>query len=159
MSRSHSAAPPVPATDLDEAVAVLRGSGLRVSAARRIVLEAMFKAGEPLTAERIASGLDGRLPSSDLASVYRNLETLEEVGLVRHVHLGHGPGLYALTRDGAREHLLCDRCGTVMSVDPGRLDAVRDLIRSETGFAANFTHFPIAGLCPECATRSAHAHP
>ena len=83
--------------------------------------------------------------------MYRNLETLEEVGLVRHVHLGHGPGLYALTRDGAREHLLCDRCGTVMSVDPSRLDAVRDLIRSETGFSANFTHFPIAGLCPECA--------
>jgi Fur family transcriptional regulator, ferric uptake regulator len=151
VSRSHSAAPPVPATDLHEALAVLRGSGLRVSAARRIVLEAMFQAGEPLTAERIASGLDGRLPSSDVASVYRNLETLEEVGLVRHVHLGHGPGLYALTRDGAREHLLCDRCGTVMSVDPSRLDAVRDLIRAETGFAANFTHFPIAGLCPECA--------
>ena len=151
VSRSHSAAPPVPATDLDEALAVLRGSGLRVSAARRIVLEAMFQAGEPLTAERIASGLDGRLPASDVASVYRNLETLEEVGLVRHVHLGHGPGLYALTRDGAREHLLCDRCGTVMSVDPSRLDAVRDLIRAETGFAANFTHFPIAGLCPECA--------
>jgi Fur family transcriptional regulator, ferric uptake regulator len=87
--------------------------------------------------------------------VYRNLETLEEVGLVRHVHLGHGPGLYALTRDGAREHLLCDRCGAVMSVDPSRLDAVRDLIRAETGFAANFTHFPIAGLCPACAD----AHP
>ena len=42
-----------------------------------------------------------------------------------------------------------------MSVDPSRLDAVRDLIRTETGFAANFTHFPIAGLCPECAD----AHP
>ena len=62
MSRSHSAAPPVPAADLDEALAVLRGSGLRVSAARRIVLEALFRAGEPLTAERVAAGLDGRLP-------------------------------------------------------------------------------------------------
>jgi Fur family ferric uptake transcriptional regulator len=155
MSRSHSAAPAVPASDLEEAVAVLRGSGLRVSSARRIVLEALFQAGEPLTAERIAGGLDGRLPLSDIASVYRNLETLEEVGLVRHVHLGHGPGLYALTRDGAQEHLLCDRCGAVMSVEPERLDAVRALIREETGFVANFTHFPIAGLCPECAD----AHP
>jgi Fur family transcriptional regulator, ferric uptake regulator len=155
MSRSHSAAPPVPASDLDEAVAVLRGSGLRVSAARRIVLQALFAAGEPVTAERIAGGLDGRLPLSDIASVYRNLETLEQVGLVRHVHLGHGPGLYALTRDGTLEHLLCDRCGAVRSVDPHRLDAVREVIRSETGFEANFTHFPIAGLCPDCAD----AHP
>lgn len=157
MSRSHSATPPVPASDLDEALAVLRGSGLRVSAARRIVLEALFQAGAPLTAERIAGGLDGRLPASDTASVYRNLETLEEVGLVRHVHLGHGPGLYALTRDGALEHLLCDRCGAVSSVPPDRLDAVRDLIRAETGFEANFTHFPIAGLCPACADADAHS--
>jgi Fur family ferric uptake transcriptional regulator len=155
MSRSHSAAPPVPASDLDEALAVLRGSGLRVSSARRIVLQALYAAGEPLTAERIAGGLDGRLPVSDIASVYRNLETLEEIGLVRHVHLGHGAGLYALTSDGTREHLLCDRCGAVTSVDPSRLDAVRELIRAETGFEANFTHFPIAGLCPECA----RAHP
>jgi Fur family ferric uptake transcriptional regulator len=155
MSRSHSAAPPVPASDLDEALAVLRGSGLRVSSARRIVLQALYAAGEPLTAERIAGGLDGRLPVSDIASVYRNLETLEEIGLVRHVHLGHGAGLYALTSDGTREHLLCDRCGAVTSVDPSRLDAVRELIRAETGFEANFTHFPIAGLCRECA----RAHP
>jgi Fur family ferric uptake transcriptional regulator len=155
MSRSHSAAPPVPASDLDEAVTVLRAHGLRVSAARRIVLQALFAAGEPVTAERIASGLDGRLPISDIASVYRNLETLEEVGLVRHVHLGHGPGLYALTSAGTREHLLCDRCGAVTSVDPSRLDGVRELIRQETGFAANFSHFPIAGLCPRCAD----AHP
>ena len=35
-------------------------------------------------------------PEVDLASVYRNLEQLEELGVVRHVHLGHGPGLYAL---------------------------------------------------------------
>src|SRR5918998_2969699 len=155
MSRSHSATPPVPASDLEEALRVLRTSGLRISAARRIVLEALFRAGGPVTAERIAGGLDGALPASDAASVYRNLETLEEVGLVRHVHLGHGPGLYALTSDGAREHLLCDRCGAVRSVDPSRLDAVRALIRAETGFEANFTHFPIAGLCPECAD----AHP
>jgi Fur family ferric uptake transcriptional regulator len=158
MSRSHSAAPPVPASDLEEAVAVLRGSGLRVSAARRLVLEVLFQAGRPLTAEQIAGGLEGRLPRSDAASVYRNLETLEEVGLVRHVHLGHGPGLYGLTRDGTREHLLCDRCGAVTSVAPSRLDAVRALIRAETGFAANFTHFPIAGLCPRCA-EGADAHP
>jgi Fur family transcriptional regulator, ferric uptake regulator len=151
MSRSHSAAPPVPATDLDEAVAVLRGSGLRVSAARRIVLEAMFRAGEPVTAERIASGLDGSMPSSDIASVYRNLETLEEVGLVRHVHLGHGPGLYALTGGAEREYLVCERCNRVEAVDAEQLDGVRRQIARDFGYRARFSHFPIVGLCADCA--------
>ena len=43
-----------------------------------------------------AGGLGGRLPASDLGSVYRNLEALERAGLVRHVHAGHGAGRYAL---------------------------------------------------------------
>ena len=43
-----------------------------------------------------AETLARRLPHCDLGSVYRNLEALEAIGLVRHVHLGHGPGMYAL---------------------------------------------------------------
>ena len=105
--------PSLDAPDLDSAVDALRARGLRVSAARRLVLEALYAADGPITAEQIADGLAGRLPRSDLASVYRNLETLEEVGLVRHFHLGHGPGLYAPSGAGEREYLVCDSCSTV----------------------------------------------
>ena len=93
--------------------------GLRVSSARRLVLEALFAAERPLTAEEIAAGLEGWLPASDLASVYRNLDTLEELGLVRHFHLGHGAGRYALAAAGDVEFVSCERCGAVAS-RPGR---------------------------------------
>jgi Fe2+ or Zn2+ uptake regulation protein len=46
---------------------------MRISAARRLVLEALYAADAPISAEQIADGLSGRLPRSDLASVYRNL--------------------------------------------------------------------------------------
>jgi len=49
---------------------------------------------------------------------YRNLETLEEVGLVRHVHLGHGPGLYALAAP-EHEYLVCESCHAVRTVAKG----------------------------------------
>lgn len=75
--------PPVDAADLDAALAALRQRGTRVSASRRLVLEALFVAGGPVTAESIARGLEGHVTPTDLASVYRNLETLEQVGLVR----------------------------------------------------------------------------
>jgi Fur family ferric uptake transcriptional regulator len=138
----------VEAPDLESALAALRDSGLRVSAARRMVLEALFSAEEPLSAERIVELLGGR---SDAASVYRNLEALERVGLVRHMHLGHGPGLYARIGAGEREYLICDLCGSLRAVEPGELDGVRELIRRDFGHEARFTHFPIAGLCSECA--------
>jgi Fur family ferric uptake transcriptional regulator len=83
--------------------------------------------------------------------VYRNLDVLEGVGLVRHVHLGHGPGLYALAGGREREYLTCERCGAYEAVDPAQLDGVREAIRARFGYEARFTHFPIGGLCRDCA--------
>ncbi len=113
-------------------------------------LEALYAAGRPVSAEQIATGLAGRLPRSDLASVYRNLETLEQVGLIRHCHLGHGPGLYVPTGIEEREYLVCDSCSAVTPVEPSELDAVRTYIKKRFGYEARFSHFAMVGLCPEC---------
>jgi Fur family ferric uptake transcriptional regulator len=137
---------------VEEAVSALRERGIRVTAARRLVLQGLFAADGPVSAERLASGVDGAVPPSDLASVYRNLEALERVGLVRHVHLGHGPGLYTRAGQEAREYLVCERCGEVQAVEAGRLDTVRASIRQDFGFEARFSHFPIAGLCARCTS-------
>jgi Fe2+ or Zn2+ uptake regulation protein len=145
--------PLVVAENVEEAVDLLRERGLRASAARRLVLETLFATDAPLTAEQIAAGVTGRVPRSDLASVYRNLETLEEVGLVRHVHLGHSPGLYALSGP-PREYLVCESCDTVRAVEAVELDEVRERIRDSFGFEARFSHFPIVGLCPRCAAEA-----
>jgi Fur family ferric uptake transcriptional regulator len=142
--------PSLKAESVEEAMRLLREHGLRGSVARRLVLEMLFSRAEPLSAEEIATGVVGRVPRSDLASVYRNLETLEQVGLVRHVHLGHGPGLYALA-GAAREYLVCESCGIVRAVEDRELDGLRKGIRTAFGWEARFSHFPIVGLCEECA--------
>ena len=149
--------PSISAPDMDAAVEALRSHGLRVSAARRLVLEALFAANGPISAEQVADGLAGRLPRSDLASVYRNLETLEDMGLVRHFHLGHGPGLYALN-GSEREYMVCDSCSSVRAVAPEEMETVRSLIKQEFGFEARFSHFPLVGLCKECAREERHTH-
>jgi Fur family ferric uptake transcriptional regulator len=150
MTVSH-VVPPLRARTLDAAIAALRAQGLRVSSARRLMLEALYHAEGPIAAETIAAGLDGRIPPSDLGSVYRNLETLEQLGLVRHVHLGHGPGLYALAGSEATEYLLCEECGAVRAVEPAALEEVRGVIRRRFGHEARFSHFPIVGRCADCA--------
>jgi Fur family transcriptional regulator, ferric uptake regulator len=144
-------ASPLAATNAEEAMAMLRERGLRISAARRLVIEALFAVDGPVSVEQIAAGLDGRLPASDVASVYRNLETLERAGLVRHFHAGHGPGLYALAAADGNEYLACERCGQIEVVAPDDLDPARALIRSRFGFDAHFSHFPIVGICRRCA--------
>jgi len=142
--------PPLPFRDLEEVAAAVRKAGGRLSAPRRRVLEALFAAEGPVSASYLAGGLGGRGPEVDLASVYRSLEQLEELGVVRHVHVGHGPGLYGLVGDGEREFLVCEACGKVVAVDPSALERVRGVIRDDFGLEARFTHFPIHGRCADC---------
>lgn len=154
MTGSRAVAPVV-ASSLLSAVAAIRARGLRVTAARRQVLEALFAAEAPVSAEEVAGGLRGRIASIDLASVYRNLETLESIGLVRHVHLGHGPGLYVLVGRDERAYAACERCGRRTVIDPSLVDRVRDAVRDACGYEAAFAHFAIVGLCPACARAGA----
>ena len=141
--------PAGPAPTLASAIGAIRARGLRVSSIRRQILEELFAQEGPVSAETLA----GRLARGDIASVYRNLERLEAIGLVRHVHLGHGPGLYALRTRADVEFVTCERCGAFEAVDPVRLDAARALIERELGYRPRFSHFPIVGVCAGCARR------
>lgn len=144
-----------PDVRLDAALARLRGCGLRASAARRLVLECLAAADGPVTVSAMACGLDGRLPPSDLGSVYRILETFEREGLVHRVHLGGGPARYELDGEDEREYLLCECCGATRALDPAQLDDVRRHVRARFGLTVRFSRFPMAGLCSRCAG----AHP
>jgi Fur family ferric uptake transcriptional regulator len=141
--------PAIAAPHASAAIDAVRARGLRLSAARRLVIEALAAADRPVTADAIAGGVDGRVPRSDLASVYRNLERLEDLGLVRHVHLGHGPGRY-LPTGSTWEFAVCEGCGDFAAVEPECLEDARDAVRKATGFDVRFTHFPLVGTCPAC---------
>ena len=121
---------------------------MRLSTARRLLLQELF-AAEVTVARLLISRASSRV---DESSVYRNLELLEQHGVVRHLHLGHSAGLYALAASGEVEYLYCERCTKVTAVPPERLDPIREQIRSEFGYTPRFTHFAIVGLCSDCAS-------
>lgn len=146
MTEAHDV-PALAVADPEQAVTALRASGLRLSTARRLVIEALFAAEAPVSAPELAGAL--RL---DESSVYRNLEVLERHGLVRHLHLGHGPGLYILSSRAEAEYLYCERCNRATALAPEDLDPIRSEIRRRFGFSARFTHFAIVGVCERCAT-------
>ena len=126
---------------------MLRGEGLRISTVRRLVVSSLFAAGEPVSAEELAGG--GAAPL-DLASVYRNLDTLEKAGVVQRLQAGEGPARYALAGSDEREYLACGRCGELREADPAQLDPAREEIRRRFGFEADFTAVPVSGVCGRC---------
>ena len=147
-------APGLPFDNIDDAIEALRARGLRLSATRQVVLEALFAAAGPVSAEHLAMRLK-LVPTS----VYRNLETLERHGLLRHVHLGHGPGLYTLVGHGEHEYIYCPGCETARTVRPELLDPVRTHIRRRFGYDVRFSHFALVGRCARCGAHDGAASP
>jgi Fur family transcriptional regulator, ferric uptake regulator len=130
-----------PALDL---AAQLRSRGLRVTPQREQVLAAVRELGHA-TPEQIGE----RVPGVDVTTVYRTLELLEELGLVRHAHLGHGPPSYRPAEDD-HIHVVCHTCGKVVDADPVLVDDMADRLRAERGFVLDRSHFTVFGRCREC---------
>ena len=148
---------PLAAASIPAALTTLRARGMRVSAARRLVLEALFAAEGPATVEELADGVGGRVPRSDIASTYRNLDALERAGLVRHFHLAGGAGLYALTGRHEAGYAACERCGAHLALDRGVVARVAAVVREACGYEPRLAHFPIVGRCPTCEVTDARS--
>ena len=133
--------------DVSTALAAVRARGLRLSGPRRLVIEALFAAAGPVTAEQVARG---RLP---LGSVYRNLEALQAIGLVDRVSVGGSAALFAVR--GARPAAVasCERCGARSEIDLETVERLRRLVREACGLRDAFAHGAVTGLCVACASR------
>lgn len=105
----------------------------------------------PITTDEIASELAGGTRSSDISSIYRNLELLERQGLVYHLHLGRGPRRYRLVGAGDACYVVCAHCERVDAVPSSDLDEARAVIVERLGYRPIFTRFPLVGLCRDCA--------
>ena len=127
----------------------LRASGHRVTRARREVCTVLTASpGEHLTAAEITTRVEEPV---DTSTVYRTLETLERLGYVTHVHLGHGPGVYHVAPTRPHHHLVCEVCGTAVDVPARALEQAVASVTEPRGFVADATHFAIVGRCRGCA--------
>jgi Fur family ferric uptake transcriptional regulator len=132
-----------PASAPDLATA-LRTRGLRLTAQRRQVLDAVRRLGHA-TPEQISEAVH----DVDVTTVYRNLELLEELGLVRHAHLGHGAPAYRPAEDD-HVHVVCHACGSVVDAPGDLVDALEQRLHDERGFALDRSHFTVFGRCANC---------
>jgi Fur family transcriptional regulator, ferric uptake regulator len=131
----------------------LRARGYRLTPQRQLVLEAVDSLRHATPDEifeevhRIASGVN-------ISTVYRTLELLEELELIRHAHLGHGAPSYSVAWDDDHVHLVCRECGGVDEVAPETLSDVVQRLHAERGFDVDVGHFAVFGRCAGCAGKA-----
>ena len=133
----------------------LRGSGLKATAARVAVLDALRRAAAPLSVRRALAAIPKGL--ADQATVYRILEVLEERGLVRPVDLRHGHKHYELASLPHHHHLICTGCGRTEDVAACDADRLARLAQRHSRHFAVVTQHALEffGLCRRCARQKA----
>ena len=128
----------------------LRARGYRLTPQRALVLEAVTTLGHA-TPEDALSWIRERASGVNISTVYRALELLEGLGLVRHTHLGHGAPTYHASTTPEHVHLVCRQCGGISEVEPDAVQPMVEALERNSGFVADVGHLAVFGLCKECA--------
>jgi Fur family ferric uptake transcriptional regulator len=127
----------------------LHSLGYRLTPQRQLVLQAVERLGHA-TPDEILAEVQQHASAVNVSTVYRNLEVLEQLGLVRHAHLSDRAPTYHSVTDHEHFHLVCRNCQKVVSVDPDVVGPLAERLREEHGFVLDVGHLAVFGNCVEC---------
>ncbi len=126
----------------------LHERGLRMTPQRQLVLDAVRALGHA-TPEQICAEVQAVAPAVNITTVYRTLDLLERIGMVRHTHLGHGAPTYS-EQEHQHVHLVCHTCGSVTEIPTDLMDELSRRLLAESGFELDVTHVALSGECRNC---------
>lgn len=115
---------------------------------RQLVMEAVERLGHA-TPEQVHGEVTRTAAGINLTTVYRTLELLEQIGLVRHTHLIDTATTYHLAAD-QHFHLVCRLCRTVSEAPIGMLAELAGRLTDERGFSMDVGHVALFGVCADC---------
>jgi Fur family peroxide stress response transcriptional regulator len=144
---------------LNRLLAQLEASGRRVTTQRIAVCEALLAHGGHPTAAEVYLRVQEAHPAISQATVYNTLSALEELSLIRLLHIvGDDHAHYDL---GVEPHVnaVCTRCGRITDIHTDTLEALLGLVAARSGYQLSPNEGVIVyGLCPDCeSTRVAEA--
>jgi Fe2+ or Zn2+ uptake regulation protein len=136
---------------LDERLqGALRAAGRRLTAQRRLILQVLEESAGHLDADALYDRVKARDPDVSLATVYRTLALLREIGLVEEHRLGQDHGHYEAVRQAPHYHFTCLRCGKVIEFDTPLVAEIVQGLCEQEGVRVTSTHLLVSGYCAEC---------
>lgn len=136
----------------EELIEMLKEADLRVTNHRLLVLETAAKQKQPTTVYELVDMLRKK-EDIDQATVYRNLASLHEAGLLRRLDFNHGHAHYELETGRPSHSIVCSNCETIEKVEGVSIDdVVKKMLKKSRKFRETRTHsMEIYGLCKSCA--------
>ena len=144
----------IPASGIDTFSQTLHKHGFRLTPQRELVLKILRQSKGHLDAEGIWQLAKKQDASVNLATVYRTLHVLVEIGLIQQSYLGEGQkrAYYETVAKPQHYHFACLGCDKVMELESEGINQAQLELESRNGVQIFYTHLKFEGLCPECAS-------
>jgi len=130
------------------ATRTLQEMGYRLTPQRTLVWDVLRADGAHLDAEEICRRVQGQFPHINISTVYRTLELLVDLRLVRETHLGPNRRFFEVEEEVPHHHLVCDGCGRVTHLHDQDLGSLPASLHAEHGFAVR--EVTLFGRCATC---------
>ncbi len=130
-----------------------RAAGLSLTHQREIIYRAVLESREHPSPEIIYEKVKALIPAISLATVYKNIHTFIDAGLLREVTLHHG-SLRLEANLSEHHHLVCVRCKAIVDLDESDVAPVHLKRRPPAGFRITRASVEFRGLCAACAKSS-----
>ncbi|MGL4730480.1 MAG: Fur family transcriptional regulator [Clostridium sp.] len=139
---------------IDDLKEVLKEKGYKLTPQRRAILTGIINSeGSHLTAEELYDLVKSECPDIGLATVYRTVQLLEDMGVVCKLDLDDGRSRYELCQgedNHQHHHLICSACGRVIEVQGDLLDEIEEVIEDKYKFKIENHSLKFYGICEAC---------
>lgn len=135
---------------VDELIIRLRERGLRMTPQRMAVLKTLIGSKEHLSAEEIFEHVRVDFPMIGLATVYKTISMLKEMGEINELVFSNAGARYDGSGEAPHPHFICNQCNRIYDIEDSVLENLPVNIAEKTGYEITNYRLDFFGLCPNC---------
>lgn len=139
-----------PQSRLDEMIARLREKGCRLTPQRLAVLKILAASDKHPGVEEIYERVKKDFPMTSLATIYKTVTLLKQMGQVLELSFGGISCRYDGRKPYPHPHLICIQCKKVVDPDIGDVNGLSKEVSKKTGYRIVNHRLDFFGICPDC---------
>ncbi len=137
-------------SEVEKILGIVEKNGYHRTAARLAIIATLVNSVGYVTADDLAEKVRQQAPHVSRMTVYRTLDLLCELGVVRPIYQGTGAAHYILMANGRHHHLICARCHDVIEFQECAAATLIEQVAKQFNFHI-FSHLlELHGLCEDC---------
>lgn len=135
---------------MEEILGKLRQRECRVTPQRLAILKAFLHSDRHPSVEQVYTQVKADFPTTSLATVYKTVNLLKDLGEILEISIGDGRNRYDGNKPYPHPHLICTRCNSIIDPQVNLLGQLTEEVAEATGYRITSHQVELFGVCPAC---------